>query len=132
MLAPASCKLADQRTFERRTTAPALAVLARPDLPKLPVLTVGFAIADADWRPAVHEAVRAAQAHKPDVAFEVATPVPVSASRDQQDTFTKQGQADATVVAREIAASGVPPERITIGLRGDPGSPRREVRIYAL
>jgi hypothetical protein len=131
LLLLAGCKLVDQRTFEPTPTAPTAASLKRPDLPRLPLLTISFAIPDADWQPSVHEAVHTAEDHKPGVRFAVVTPVPTSASREVQDTFTKQGRDDATMVAEEIEASGVPPERITIGLRGDSGSPARQVQIYA-
>lgn len=131
LLVLGGCKLVDQRTFERTPTGPAAATLAQPDLPKLPLLTISFAIADEDWGPSVHDAVLAAESHNPNVAFAVVTPVPTSASRDVQDTFIKQGQEDATLVANELQVDGVTPDRITISLRGDPGSPPREVRIYA-
>jgi hypothetical protein len=78
----------------------------------------------------VHAAVQSAEAHKPGVVFAVVTAVPTSASRDVQDAFIKQGQDDAALVVNELQASGVPPERIVLRLRGDPGSPAREVRIY--
>jgi hypothetical protein len=131
LLALSGCRLVDQRTFERAPAAPTAAALARPGLPKLPVLTIAFVVADADWRPSVHEAVRAALAHKPDAMFAVVTPIPTAAGRDAQDAFTKQGREDATAVAREVQASGATPDHVTIGLQGDAGSPRREVRIYA-
>jgi hypothetical protein len=131
LLAVSACRLVDQRTFESKPATPAAAALARPELPKLPVLTITFASADDDWRPSVHEAVRAALAHKPDASFAVVTPVPTARSHEAQDAFTRQGREDATQVAREVQASGVNPDHVSIGLQGDPGSPRREVRIYA-
>ncbi len=131
MLALAGCKLVDQRTFERTGTAPAATDLSRADLPKLPLLTIAFTIPDADWRPSVRDAVQAAEARKRDVAFSVVTPIPTTASRDAQDVFIKQGQQDATAVAQELHLNGIPPERITIGFRGDAGAPAREVRVYA-
>jgi hypothetical protein len=126
----AGCKLVDQRTFEATPTAPAAAQLNRPDLPKAPILTINFAFADMDWRPSVHKAVRDAEAHQPGVAFAVVTPIPIAASREVQDRFTRQGREDAVAVADELQAAGVTPDRITLGLRSDAGSPPREVRIY--
>ncbi len=104
--------------------------MSRPDLPALPLLVVSFAIADADWQTPVHAAVRGAEAHKPDVVFAVVTAVPTSASREAQDAAIKQAQGDAAAVATELQASGVPPDRIVLRMRGDPGKPAREVRIY--
>ncbi len=131
LLALAGCKLIDQRTFEPAAAAPTAADLARPALPPLPLLTIAFTVPDADWRPAVRDAVRAAEARKRDVVFSVVAPIPTTASRDAQDVATRQGQEDAALVAREVHLNGVPPERIAIGLRGDAGAPRREVRVYA-
>ncbi len=131
LLLLAGCKLVDQRTFERTATTPTPADLSRAALPKLPLLTIAFTIPDADWRPAVRDAVRAAEARKRDVAFSVVTPIPTMQSRDAQDVFIKQGQQDATQVAQELHLNGIPSDRITIGFRGDPGAPAREVRVYA-
>jgi len=130
-LALGGCRLIDQRTFERTPTAPTAAQLARPDLPGKPVATVDFADPNADWRPAVHEAVRAAEAHTPNVRIILVTPVPTAQPRQKQDQFVRQGQQDAAMVAQEVQAAGVPPERITLMLRGDAGSPRRQVAIFA-
>ena len=120
----------DQRTFERTASAPSAADLDKSARPPLPALTISFAVADADWRPSVAAAVLAAQAHKPDAAFDVVTPVPVNSARDVQDRFIRQGEDDSALVARELQANGVPPERITIGLRGDPGNPPRQVELF--
>lgn len=131
LLGLAGCRLVDQRTFEPAPAAPSAATLKQSDLPKLPLLTIPFAIRDANWRPALRDAVQAAEAHKPGLTFAIVTPVPVSASREVQDNFTKQGREDALMVADELQVSGIPPPRIAIGLRGDPGSPPRQVQIYA-
>jgi hypothetical protein len=130
LLAVAGCKLIDQRTFEDTAQAPAAADLARANLPKLPLMTISFVLPDADWRPAVRDAVEAAQARKFDVAFRVVTPIPASASQDEQDKVLKRGSADAALVAQEIHRDGIPQEHITIEARSDAGTPPREVRIY--
>ncbi len=131
LIALAGCKLVDQRTFERTPTAPSAAELARAAQERKPILTISFAIADANWRPALALAVLGAEAHNPNAVFDVVTPVPVMASRDAQDKFIKQGQDDAAMVAREIQANRVPPERVTVSLRGDPGNPPRQVQVFA-
>jgi hypothetical protein len=127
----ASCKLVDQRTFESNTSAPATTDIARADVPKLPLVTISFTTPDLDWRPTLRAAVSAAQARKRDVAFLVVTPVPTAASRTVQDSFVAQGRDDAKAVAHEIHMDGIALDNITIGLRGDPGKPAREVRVYA-
>ena len=113
-LALCGCKLVDQRTFQRRVAAPDTAAAARPALPALPLVVVGFAFADADWQTPLREAVHAAQLRKPDVVFELATPIPVDAPQAVQDRFATQGQTDALTVARALQDAGVPSERISI------------------
>jgi hypothetical protein len=123
------CTLVDQRTFQR-TPAPAADEIARASLPPLPLLVIRFDQVDTDYGPALSAVVEAAQSHKPDTVFDVLTPIPTKASREVQDRYTAQGAADATDVANALAADGVLPDRIHLGLRGDPGTPPREVRIY--
>jgi hypothetical protein len=72
-----------------------------------------------------------AQAHQPNVKFTVVTPVPTAYSRDVQDRYVRQGQIQATQVALGLQAVGVPPDRITIGLRGDAGVATNDVEVYA-
>jgi hypothetical protein len=123
------CRLVDQRTFVR-TKAPSKEQLAEAALPPLPTLTVSFAVPDANWRPSVQQAVLAAEAHNPDAKYDVVVPFPTAGNQTQQEQFVKSGQDNGQLVAQELQADGVPPERITIGFRGDPGSPAAEVRLY--
>jgi hypothetical protein len=101
--------LIDQRTFEA-TTPPSAADIARAKLPA--------------------EAIGSVQTRKPDVAFDVVSPVPIKASQADQDRFTAQGKQDAQDIATAIAEDGVAPDHIFLGFRGDPGAPPREVRVY--
>ena len=83
-----------------------------------------------DFGPPVAEAVRAAQARKPDVVFDIFAVVPTEASPAEQDRRVAQASADAGQIARAFAAAGVPFERLRLGLRGDPGQPPREVLVF--
>jgi hypothetical protein len=123
------CTLLDQRSFERTPQAPAADAATRAALPEHALLTIRFAN-DEDWRPALREAVAAAQGRKPDVAFEVAAPVPLGATPARQDQAVRQGAADATEIADGLLALGVDPGRVHLALRGDAGTPPREVRLY--
>lgn len=129
LLTLAACRLVDQRTFEPKASGPSAAQL-KPSPPRASALTITFLDPNEDWVPSLRDAVHSAQAHQPDVHFRIVTPVPTSASREVQDRFIKQGAADATMIAREMEAAGVSPDHITVGLRGDPGSPPREASIY--
>ena len=123
-------RLVDQGTFRGPPVAPTAADLARARLPPLPLVTIRFDRPDFDSTPALLAAIEQAQARKPDAAFDVLTPVPATADQATQNRYTQQGAIDAQAVATALAAAGVDPERVHIGLRGDPGTPPREVRVY--
>jgi hypothetical protein len=125
-----ACRMIDRETFAEKGKAPSATDLDRAKLPPLPFVTIRMDDPDADFRPALADAVQAAESRKPDVEFDVLAPVPTNATRDVQDTFTKNGAADTQAVAMALGYDGVSLDRVHIGFRGDPGSPPREVRIY--
>lgn len=149
------CTLVDQRTFQRSAAAPGTGEIARTRAPELPLLTIrmgGLAIGEPTSRTmdqamdrgldltgdqaginlgsSVAEAVRSAEARKPDVVFDILALVPTEAAAAEQTRRITQASADAATVATAFAAAGVPSERLRLVLRGDPGSPAREVRVY--
>jgi hypothetical protein len=128
------CTLIDQRTVARWVggprAAPSQADLAEAALPPLPLLVLRFDQPNPDDAATLAEAAEAALARKPDAVFDVITPVPTSAPRDQQDAFVRRGADDARSVADALATAGVPPGQLRLGLRSDPGNPAREVRVY--
>ncbi|KAA5610999.1 hypothetical protein [Rhodovastum atsumiense] len=128
------CELVDQRTVARwfgsPRQAPSEADLAGATLPERPLVTIRFDTPDIDYRPVLAEAAQAALARKQDAVFDVVTPVPSAQPAAAQDAFVRRGTADARAVADALATEGVPPGQIRLGLRGDPGSPAREVRVY--
>jgi hypothetical protein len=130
-LATPGCRLIDQRTFAPTPSGPTGAALARPDLPPLPLVTIRLTNPDVDWRSTLDEAVHAAVLRKPEVSFEVLTPVPTRRSPAEQDRFVRTGTADAQMVAEALQADGIAPDHITLGLQDDAGAPGREVRLYA-
>jgi hypothetical protein len=130
LVAVAGCRLIDQRTFGAAPTAPQPAALAQPGLPASPLLTLQLTNPDFDWRTPLDDAVRAALARKPDVAFDVVAPIPTNAPLDKQDAYMRTGRADMLMIAQALEADGIPPARITLALRGDPGTPPREIRLY--
>jgi hypothetical protein len=124
------CTLIDQRTFEPKASAPSAADLARAKLPPLPFVTIRMDNPDADIRPALAEAVEAAQARKADVEFDVLAPLPTNATPAVQDIFARNGAQDTQTVATALGYAGISLDRVHVGFRGDPGAPPREVRIY--
>lgn len=130
----AGCELVDQRTVARWTGGhpPGMtsADLAAANLPALPLVTIRYDDPSADPAPALAAAAEDALARKPDATFEVITAIPTALPPTDQDAFVRQGTADARQVADDLATAGVDPSRIHLGLRGDPGRPVREVRVY--
>lgn len=132
----AGCPLIDQRTFERAGLFPAAQQLHAGDYaasarPPPPLVTIRFGVpGDNDWGPSLLEAARAAQIRKPDVQFDVVTPIPVSATFAVQNAAGKTGAADASAVATALQADGISADAIHIGSRSDPGNPPRQVEIY--
>lgn len=129
LLALGACTLIDQRSFERTPQAPAADAAANAALPARALLTIRFDDGE-DWRLPLQRAVEAAQARKPDVAFEVAATVAISAPPARQDQMLRQGTADATEIANGLLALGVDPDKVHVAVRGDAGNPPREVRVY--
>lgn len=150
------CTLVDQRTFQPRAAQPGAAEIAVAPLPEVPLLTVrlgaprlgetagpsfGQALdrainlsedrAGIDLGSPAAQAVQAGQARNPQAVFDVLALVPTRAAPAEQDRRVAQASADALTVAGALAAAGVPPARLRLGLRGDPGTPPREVRVYA-
>jgi hypothetical protein len=126
---PPDWRLIDQRTFWPPHN-PTSADVARANLPQQPLVIIRLDLVDYDYRPTLADAVQAAEVHKPDVEFDVLTPIPTAAAQDVQERFARQGAADAQEVANALGADGIGPDRVHIGYRGDPGSPPREVRVY--
>lgn len=98
-------------------------------LPALPVLIIRF---DQPMDPkAIADAVELAMARKPGAVFDVVAPIPAGASPAAQAEVVRQGREDTERVATAIAAAGAARDHIELGLRADPGTPPREVRVYA-
>jgi hypothetical protein len=124
LVALAGCTLVDQRSFRPAGAAPQAAA-APVGLPLVSVRMDG-----ADFRPALAEAVQAAQQRQPDAAFDVLALVPSAAAPAEQDRRVATAAQDARAVAQAMGAAGVAGDRIRLGLRGDPGIPAREVRVF--
>ena len=124
LIALGGCTLIDQRSFQPAGQPPQFAA-APAGLPLVSVRMDG-----ADFRPALVEAVQAAQQRRPEAAFDVLALVPSAAAPAQQDRQVTEAARDARMVAEAMGAAGVASDRIRLGLRGDPGSPSREVRVF--
>ncbi len=115
-------KIVDQRTFGATAVAP-----SAPDvrsLPERPLAVIRFDGQSADYTPDLSDLVAAATARKPDVEFNVITPVAIGA------TPSARSQGDAATVAHSLAEQEILPERIHLGVVEEAGKPAREVRIF--
>ncbi len=124
------CTLIDQRTFDPKAGLPP--VIPAPAGPPaiVPLLTIDFSKPNPDYTEAVRQAVAAAVARKPDVAFEVATVVPNTGTPAQQVSAAETLTPDARAIARDIAEDGVPDERIELTARALPGVTARQVQVF--
>jgi hypothetical protein len=118
---PPYLTLIDQRTFNPAVAPNEADVKA---LPALPLAVIRFDTPDIDYGPDLARAVEAATSRKPDVEFNVVTPV------GRGKAPNAQAAEDAAAIARAIAEQSVPPEKIHIGMVEDSGTPAREVRVY--
>jgi hypothetical protein len=134
LLLLSGCQLLDQRTIARwfggHAVAPSQTDLAAATLPALPLVTIRFDQPDTDTTAVLAKAAEDALERKPTAVFDVVTPLPIDASRAEQDEFVRRGAEDARAVADALATAGVPPEQLRLSLRSDPGNPPREVRVY--
>ena len=142
------CTIIDRKTF--RSTPPPAPLAAEPPaaLPPRegpPALVIIHPEAGLDLRAALRAPVAAARARKPNVAFEIAAAVPPSdlpaptpppppgpprKPQSRPPTAFERLAGPAQQVAKIIAGLGVPPTRITLTQRTDPGAPSPEIRVY--
>lgn len=137
VLALGGCALIDQTTFApapgARPAAPAATPLAAKPPPldaRAPLLTIGAATPPDDYRPLLRFAVGAAQRRDRDVRFDVMAVAPEAAAGAAEAPALRASLATATAVMREIAAAGVPADRIRLHAGLAPDAPRGEVRVY--
>jgi hypothetical protein len=97
---------------------------------RVPLVTIAAAAGPADYESALAGAVRAAEALKPDVIFDVLSTVPQQGTPLHQITQARGLTPDTAEVATALMGDGVPAGRITLGALVVPGLPANEVRVY--
>jgi hypothetical protein len=123
-IALVGCKLVDQETFAPSPEEVAAAQAAPPRADaRTALLTIGYATPNPNYQDVLRYAVRAAEARSPSVQYDVIAMLPAGS-----DMALAQG--NAVEVMRGILAQGVPASRIHLGLRTEPASLTREVRVY--
>lgn len=130
LISLAGCTLVDQRSFQSAAPVPGAAEIDRAGAAGVALVSIRMDQPDQDYRQRLAEAVQGAQQRRPDARFDVLALVPTQVSPAEQDRRIAEAAADARAVAEVIGAAGVSSERLHLGLRGDAGSPAREVRVY--
>jgi hypothetical protein len=131
LLTLAGCKLIDQNTFAPSPEATLRPVAAPPKVEtRTPLIVIGFASGKPDYAAPLRQAVRAAEAHKPDIVYDVVGTAPVRGDAGAQSDALLLASDDASAVMRAIIADGVPAARIHLGARTETGLTAREVRVY--
>lgn len=131
LLTLAGCKLVDQTTF-----APSPEETPRPAAPpprieaRTPLIVIGFADARPDYADPLRQIVRAAEARKPGIVYDVVGIAPARDEAGAQSDALVLASDNASAVMRAIIADGVPATRIHLGARTETGLKAREVRVY--
>ena len=128
ILACSGCAIPGQETFapapDAKPVADTIAAVAAPRIdPRAPLITIEYATPNPDFRELLRLAVRAAEARKPGVLYDV-----VAVVKTADDTSAAQDRAGQ--VMRAIMAERVPTARIHLGLRAEPSMPGAQVRVY--
>jgi hypothetical protein len=97
--------------------APAHAAAA---VARKPFIVISFARPDADYAPALYDALKGALARRPDVAFDL-----VAVTRDAD-----AARRELASVVHSLAAMGLPGERMSLASVTASGDGPDEVRIY--
>ncbi|MBS0561008.1 MAG: hypothetical protein JSR21_13230 [Proteobacteria bacterium] len=129
-----ACALWDQNTFQPVPPAPPRAPEVRPPGPpvdtRTPLLTIGFATENPDYRDQLAFAVGQAKARRPGVQFDVVSVVPAQGDPAAQALAAKRGSDAAVQVMRAMMALGVPDTTLHLGARAEPGLAEPQVRVY--
>jgi hypothetical protein len=128
----AACTIPGNGLLGPGVQRPSLATvqLAEAEAGRVPLVTIPASAGPSDYVSALAGAVRAAEAQKPDVIFDVLSAVPRTGTPLGQITEARGLTPDATEVATSIMGDGVPSERITLGAMVVQGLGADEVRVY--
>ncbi len=132
----AGCALPDQRTFGAAPYLPPKAPPppATPPPPPwpgpAPLAIIKFANPSADYAGPLGDAVKAAEASKPDVVFVVVGVAPATGTPAAQRAAAASAATAARAVMQAIARMGVPTERLLLAARTDPTVNTQQVEVY--
>ena len=124
LLALSGCHLVDQTDFDPPLPAgpPAPPPVPNPES-RTPLVTIDYATPNPDFRTALGAAIRAVEARRPGILYDVQAVLGDPAG-------APAARLRAADVMTVIEAAGVIPARIQLGLRLEPGRKIAQVRVY--
>ena len=122
-IALAGCTLIDQTTFAPAPEASPVTPAPPKVDPRTPLLIIGYDTPNPNYQELLRYAVRAAESRAPGLQYDVIAMMPAGGD-------VALAQSNAVEVMRSILAERVPEERIHLGLRTEPDTAPRQVRIY--
>ena len=132
LLAVGGCTLVDQTTFATKPPAPPPGpVVEAPRLEKrTPLIVVAFTTPPPDYAAPLADAVRAAEASRRGIGYDVIGMAAVAGTRAVQAQAEREAAVNATATMRAMLADGVPDSRIRLGVRTEIGLPVPQVRVF--
>jgi hypothetical protein len=95
-----------------------------------PFVVIRFDNPSVDYEQQLHEAVNAALARRPDVAFDLVAAAPAGATPEEAAQNAETARVDADKVMRSLLGMGVRGDRISLSQVADPSLQNNEVRLY--
>lgn len=123
----AACDLMDQTTFAPSPSQnPVFTRTPRVD-PRAPLVTISQGTPVPAYSALLQGAVRAAQARDPNVQFDVTIVVP---NNTEAAAGVSAARPEALAAMQQIAAAGVPDDRINLRAATTDATQPRQIRIY--
>ncbi len=137
----AGCTLIDQTTFAPSPEPKPPPVIVPPPVEtRAPLIVIAASATPKEYTPSLRTVVRAAQARKRDIEYDVAGIAPATSGASGKGSSGQAAVASvvaqqeagshAAEVMRAIMAQGVPAARIHLAVRSDPTITAGEVRVY--
>ncbi len=130
------CTLIDQTTFAPSPEPKPPPVIVPPPVEtRAPLIVIAASATPKEYTPSLRTVVRAAQARKRDIEYDVAGIAPATSAAAGQPAVAsvvaqQEAGSHAAEVMRAIMAQGVPAARIHLAVRSDPAITAGEVRVY--
>ena len=137
----AGCTLLDQTTFAPSPEVRPAAPVVPPKIEtRTPLIVIAASATPKEYAKSLREAVRAAEALKRDIDYDVVGVAPIGAtaaatagpagSPVAAPAALQEAASHAAEVMRAIMGQGIPAARIHLAVRSDPAVKAGEIRVY--